>query len=204
MNQHLVVAITGGFSTGKTTVAKIIEEKGFPVVYTDFLAKKLMNSDLEIQSNIIRIFGKQAYNSEKTLNTEYVANIVFNDNKMLDELNKIVHPKVIDLMEMELFKHIKNGNKLVFVESALIFEAALQDGFDYIICVSCNKELQIRRAMERHKLTYEQVLKRIESQIDIKIKEQNSDFIIKNNGTYEELKHSTELILNILKASLNY
>jgi dephospho-CoA kinase len=202
MKNNLIIAITGGFATGKTTVAKIIEEKGYPVVYTDILAKHLMNKDLEIISNIKRIFGEESYTLENNLNTTYIANIVFNDNKMLDELNRIVHPKTIELMEKELYKHVKNGNSLVFAESALIFEAGLQDGFDYVICVTCDKELQIKRAMKQHKLTYEQVLKRIEAQIDLKIKEKFSDFIIKNNGSYEDLKKSTEIILNILNSSV--
>lgn len=203
MNKHLVVAITGGFATGKTTVAKIIEKEGYPVVYTDLLAKELMQNDEEIKKSIIEIFGTNAYKANERLNSEFIASIVFDDYKMLNKLNQIVHPKVIDLMENKLFEIVKAGNKLVFTESALIFESGIQDGFDYVVCVSCEKETQIQRAMLRHNLSYDDVLKRINSQIDIKKKEELSDFIIKNDGSIEELEKSTKLILNILKSCID-
>ncbi|MEJ5245079.1 MAG: dephospho-CoA kinase [Bacteroidota bacterium] len=202
MNKHLIVAITGGFATGKTTVAKFIEDEGYPVIYTDLLAKELMSNDKEVINAIIDSFGRDAYNDDNSINTQYLSNIVFRNLEQLDVLNRIVHPKVIELMENRLYELVKSGNQLVFVESALIFETALEDGFDYIVCVSCDPNIQIQRAMQRHNLSEQDALKRINSQIPIQKKEALADFTIKNNGSIDELKQSTSLVLNIIKASL--
>ncbi|HOQ48442.1 MAG TPA: dephospho-CoA kinase [Candidatus Kapabacteria bacterium] len=202
MNKHLIVAITGGFATGKTTVAKIIEDEGYPVIYTDLLAKEVMTNDKNIINSIIDCFGSDAYNADNSINTQYLSNLVFSSQEKLDLLNKIVHPKVIELMEQRLYELVNSGYNLVFVESALIFETALQDGFDYIICVSCDPKIQIQRGMQRHNLSEQEISKRINSQIPIAKKEELSDFIIKNNSSIEDLKQSTLLVLNILKASL--
>ncbi len=202
MNKHLIVAITGGFATGKTTVAKFIEDDGYPVIYTDLLAKELMSNDKEVINAIIDSFGRDAYKDDNSINTQYLSNIVFSNLEQLDVLNRIVHPKVIELMENRLYELVKSGNQLVFVESALIFETALEDGFDYIICVSCDPNIQIQRAMQRHNLSEEDALKRINSQIPIQKKEALADFTIKNNGSIDDLKQSTSLVLNIIKASL--
>lgn len=202
MNKHLIVAITGGFATGKTTVAKIIEDEGYPVIYTDLLAKEVMTNDKNIINSIIDCFGSDSYNADNSINTQYLSNLVFSSQEKLDLLNKIVHPKVIELMEQRLYELVNSGYNLVFVESALIFETALQDGFDYIICVSCDPKIQIQRGMQRHNLSEQEISKRINSQIPIAKKEELSDFIIKNNSSIEDLKQSTLLVLNILKASL--
>ncbi|MCX8054493.1 MAG: dephospho-CoA kinase [Ignavibacteria bacterium] len=202
MNKHLIVAITGGFATGKTTAAKFIEDEGYPVIYTDLLAKELMSNDKEVINAIIDSFGRDAYKDDNSINTQYLSSIVFSNLEQLDVLNRIVHPKVIELMENRLYELVKSGNQLVFVESALIFETALEDGFDYIICVSCEPNIQIQRAMQRHNLSEEDALKRINSQIPIQKKEALADFTIKNNGSIDDLKQSTSLVLNIIKASL--
>lgn len=202
MNKHLIVAITGGFATGKTTVAKFIEDEGFPVIYTDLLAKELMSNDKEVINAIIDSFGRDAYKDNNSINTQYLSNIVFSNLEQLEVLNRIVHPKVIELMENRLYELVKRGNQLVFVESALIFEAALEDGFDYVICVSCDPNIQIQRAMHRHNLSEQDALKRINSQIPLPQKEALADFTIKNNGSIEDLKQSSLLVLNIIKASL--
>ncbi len=202
MNKHIIVAITGGFATGKTTVAKIIENEGYPVIYTDLIAKEVMTNDKNVINAIVDCFGREAFNIDNSINTQYLSNLVFNNQEQLDLLNKIVHPKVIELMEKRLYELVKLGNQLAFVESALIFETALQEGFDYIICVSCDPKIQIQRGMQRHNLSEQETIKRINSQIPISKKEELSDFTIKNNGSIEDLEQSTLLVLNIIKASL--
>lgn len=198
-NNNVIIAITGGFASGKTTVARYIEESGYPVVYTDLLAKNVM-LQASVKPKIMEAFGEGSYNPDGSLNANYLANEVFNskDDAKLEQLNKIVHPPTIDLMMDEIERLSQAGNKYIFVESALIYEAALDDGFDYILCVTCKPNIQIERAMKRHNLDKKAVEDRIAKQIDLKTKANLADFVLSNDGGLEELKSSTAFILSIL------
>ena len=134
-----VVGITGGIGTGKTTLAKIIENLGYKVIYTDLLAKKIMTENPEIKKKIIDAFGEMSYQIDGSINNKYIADIVFGENggqnDKLNTLNRIVHPAVIEEMINETEKLEQNGEEIVFIESARIYELNLQEGFDFIIVV---------------------------------------------------------------------
>lgn len=198
----LIVAITGGIGSGKTTAALIIEEAGFPVIYTDILAKEIMNSDSNIKKKVIDSFGDNSYYSSGEINNQHIASVVFGDGEkaklMLEQLNQIVHPPVIDAMIENIEKLIENGHKLIFVESALIFEAALDEGFDYIITVDTPLDLIFNRFGEKG-ISREQIENRMKEQLPSEFKKDNSDFVIENKGTLEELKNAVNFVLNIMK-----
>ncbi len=198
----LCIGITGGFASGKTSAAKIIEEQGYPVIYTDELAKTLMMNNEKIKKRIINKFGAQVYNADGSLNTIFLADMVFGrseeSHKNLQRLNVIVHPAVIDEMMTQVAHYEKIGEPLVFVESALIYEMGLDEGFDYVISVYSDEEIIIKRAAERG-FTSEQVKQRNAEQISPKQKSAWAEFSINNNGTLEELRRSTLSLLNIIK-----
>ena len=198
----LCIGITGGLASGKTTAAKIIEEQGYPVIYTDDLAKELMQKNEKIKKRIIRKFGEKVYNEDGSLNTGFLAEIVFSGseeaNKNLQKLNVIVHPAVIDEMMKLVEDYEKNGEPMVFVESALIYELGLDEGFDYVISVYSDEEIMEKRAAERG-LTSGQFKQRLSEQLSPKQKTNWAEFSINNNGTLEELRQSTLSLLNILK-----
>jgi len=198
----VIIAITGGFASGKTTVANYIQQQGFPVIFTDLLAKKVIEEVDQVRFNLLNEFGNDAFNSDGSLNSNFISELVFADNdnskRKLNTLNQIVHPAVIDLMINTIEDLAYKGIKLIFVESALIFEAHLEKGFDYIIVVESTEKNQITRAIERTHLTENQVINRINCQISLTEKSKNADFVLKNNSSIEELHKSISTLLPIL------
>ncbi len=198
-----VIGITGGIGSGKTSLAKIIEEFGYKVIYTDNLAKKILNENQNIRNKIIETFGENSYNPDLTFNNKYISQIVFNgteeSKRKLQNLNRIVHPAVIDEMIKETERLEQNGEEIVFIESALIYEIGLEDGFDYIIVVDANEDVRAKRAAERLGITIDEVKARMRQQNSTQVEKNLADFVIENNGTIEELKDSARFIIDLIR-----
>jgi dephospho-CoA kinase len=173
----LKIGLTGGIGSGKSTVSKIFEQLRAPVYYADKEAKRLMNEKEELRTRIVDLLGEKSYDGERTNNT-YIASVVFNSEEKLQELNRIVHPAVRnDFMEW-LKPH---SAAYVVEEAAIIFEAGIEESFDYIVFVSAPEDLRIRRVMERDQVSREQVEKRIQMQWPEEKKINGSDFVITND-----------------------
>jgi dephospho-CoA kinase len=174
----LKIGITGGIGSGKTTVARIFEVLGIPVYYADDAAKRIMNEDPQVREAIIKKFGELSY-KDGMLNREYLASIVFHDKKKLAALNALVHPATI----RNSIQWMKCQTAPYAIrEAALIFESGVQDQLDYVIGVSAPAELRIERAIQRDKLTRQQVLDRMDRQINETIKMRLCDFVIVNDN----------------------
>ena len=202
LDDVIVIAITGSISSGKSEVCKIIEKNNFKVVNTDDLAKVVISRSTIVKEQILKEFGKHSFKDGK-FNSEYISSQVFgneeNNVNNLIKLNAIIHPPVIEKMIEEIEYLSNHGHKLIFVESALIFEAGLEDGFDYIIMVDSNEEIRRERFVKRTQLSREQFDYRNQSQINPQFKRENSDFVIENNLDFENLEKSTIKLLEIIK-----
>ncbi|MBI1931706.1 MAG: dephospho-CoA kinase [Ignavibacteriales bacterium] len=194
----LKIGITGGIGTGKTTVAKIIEANGFTVLNADDTARKLMQTDKEIRRKLIEKFGSEVFIDNK-LNSKFISNIVFNDKNKLKLLNSIVHPATIKNISEEITERQKTEN-LIFVESALVFEAKMEELFDHVLLVTADDDKRIERIKIRNNYSDSEILKIIENQIPENIKKSKSDFIIINNGNLEDLKTKTEFFLRLFNS----
>ena len=173
----LKIGLTGGIGSGKSTAAQIFEVLGIPVYYADTEAKRLMNEDDQLRAAITKLFGKEAY-SNNILDRKYISSIVFSDPAKLEFLNAIVHPAT--KTDAENWMH-QQATAYAIHEAALIFEAKVNERLDYIIGVSAPEELRIQRAMERDNVNREEILKRMSSQLDEKIKMSKCDFILIND-----------------------
>ena len=196
MPNKLKIGITGGIGTGKSIVSDFIEESGFKVLRSDPIAKELMQTDDSIRKKIIKEFGSDAYLNDK-LNTKFLAENVFNNNEKIELINSIVHPPTLKKIDRLNFEVLKEQN-LVFVESALIYEAGFDDMFDYVILVYSETKLRIERAVNRSNSNVTEIKKRMQFQIDDEKKKDWADFVIENNSTVEDLKQRTKFILNLL------
>jgi dephospho-CoA kinase len=173
----LKIGLTGGIGSGKTTVAHIFEVLGIPVYYADEAAKNLMNEDPVLRQQIINRFGPEAYKEGK-LDRHFLGTLVFSNPEKLKQLNEIVHPATR-----------KDGERWISLqkapyairEAALIFEAGLEPGFDYIIGVTAPEALRIGRVIRRDRTSREKVLKRIRQQMNEEEKMKLCDFVIQNN-----------------------
>ena len=173
----LRVGLTGGIGSGKSTVAQIFEVLGIPVYYADISAKKLMNEDAQLRSAITTIFGEQAY-VKNILDRKYISSIVFSDPAKLQQLNALVHPAT--KKDGETWMQLQTSPYAIH-EAALIFEAKVSDRLDLVIGVSSPEELRIKRAMGRDKINRDEVLKRMDQQLDEELKMSKCDFVLIND-----------------------
>jgi dephospho-CoA kinase len=173
----LIIGLTGGIGSGKSTVAKVFAQLGVPILNADLLAKSIMNTDEIIRNEIIKAFGENAYENNQ-LNSAYVANIVFKDPFQLAVLNAIVHPATI---RESMLWAAKQSTPYVIKEAALFFESGSAEGLDGIIGVTAPNALRIKRVMERDGITRESVIQRMDQQIDQTLKMKLCDWVINNN-----------------------
>ncbi len=191
----IVVGLTGGIGSGKTTVAKMFETLKVPVYYSDQRAKDLMNTSLALKKGIQQLLGKEAYLDQK-LNRTYIADKVFNDKALLQKLNALVHPEV-----KKDFVRWANDQITPYVmqEAAIIFENETHKNYDHIILVTATKKVRIKRVMERDGVTKKKVLARMAQQWGDMKKRKLSDFVIRNEdleATYKKVYKIHNQILN--------
>lgn len=192
----LRIGLTGGIGSGKSTVAKIFEVLGIPVYYADDAAKELMNTDTDLQQQLIRNFGDEAYKNGQ-LDRRYIASIVFNDPAKLELLNSLVHPATIRAAEQWMKQQTTH---YAVKEAALIFESGSQNELDYVIGVYAPQTLRIHRTMQRDNITREEVLARMRRQIDEEIKMRLCDFVIINDDQQMLIPQVLELHKTLLTA----
>lgn len=176
------VGITGGIGSGKTTVCKLFEMLGVPVYYADDRAKWLMVNEKKVKQAIIALLGKEAYQSDGTLDRAFIASQVFKDSKKLAALNGIVHPAVALDSEQWQRKHASASYTLK--EAALLFESGSYRQLDLIITVDAPESLRIQRVIERDQTTAEAVKARIDKQMPAGEKRERADFVIENDGKH--------------------
>ena len=173
----LKVGLTGGIGSGKTTVAKVFEILGVPVYYADAASKNLYTSDPELMESVKKHFGEAVYTGN-TLNRNILATLVFNDPQKLDLLNRLVHPPTIRHAEAWMAQQTA---PYIIKEAALLFESGSVSGLDYVIGVNTPKHLRLKRVIERDGLAREEVMQRMNRQIEETIKMRLCDFVIQNN-----------------------
>lgn len=179
----IVVGLTGGIGSGKTTVAKAFKALGVPVYIADVEAKKLMNRSKIIKRKLIELLGEEAYVDGK-LNRPYIANIIFNDTSFLEKMNAIVHPKVASH-----FKRWANKQNAPYVikEVAILFENGGHKQCDYVVTVTAPKAMRIKRVITRDKTSKEKIEDIMKNQWSDSKKVKLSDFVI-TNKTLEKTK----------------
>ena len=173
----LKIGLTGGIGSGKSTVAKIFETLGIPVYYADAEAKRLMNSSETLKKVIRQNFGEATYENDQ-LNRKYLAGIVFNDPEKLELLNALIHPVTINDAEQWMQQQ---SAPYSIKEAALLFESGAAENLDFIVGVYAPQALRIKRVMKRDGLTADEIMKRINRQVNEEMKMKLCDFVITNN-----------------------
>jgi len=185
----LVVGLTGGIGSGKTTIAKLLKLEGIPVYDSDTRAKFLMTNSNKIRKELKSKFGNEVY-IDGELNRSYLANIVFGNKEKLKVLNSIVHPVV----SKDFQDWVSSQNaEIVIKEAAILFESGFYKNCDISITVDTDVEERIERVQKRDGVSREQVISRINSQWTDKQRNEKADIIIKNNNI-----DPTELNVKIL------
>jgi dephospho-CoA kinase len=193
-----LIGITGGIGSGKSIVAQTIENAGYPIIKSDFVAKELMNSDPRLKAKIIAAFGNNSYLNDK-INREYLSKEIFSSPDKIDLMNSIVHPPTTKKVKA-LAKGLFEKHDYVFVESALIYEAGIEENFDLIILVKSNEKNRLQRIKERDNTTIDEIKRRMEFQLSDDVKSELADFVIENDSSIKDLEERTKFILSIIKS----
>ena len=175
-----IIGLTGGIGSGKTTVLKMFKELGCATYVADIEAKKLMNSNKKLMNQIKQLFGDKAYLDDK-LNTTFIAEIVFNDTVKLTALNALVHPAVRE--DFNNFVN-KSTSKIIIYEAAILFESGSDKLCDLIITVATDIDERIERIIKRDGVTKEQILERMQHQLNDEEKVKKADFVINNSDIF--------------------
>lgn len=183
------IAVTGGIGSGKSSVAKIIREKGFPVFSCDEINKQLLTKKDYI-NRIEKIFP-EAVEGEKIIKSR-LAEIVFSDETALKKLNSVSHPLIMN----ELNRQMNSCKGLVFAEVPLLFEGGYENLFHKIIVVCREKEQRILSVMQRDHSEREAVLSRISRQYDYSQPIPGSVIFLNNDSTISELENKVVDLLN--------
>jgi len=175
----VIIGLTGGIGSGKSTIAKVFANLGIPVFDADNTAKTLMNSNPIIKEKLIAAFGAEVYtNDNQILNRAYLSKLVFSDQHKLALLNSIVHP--ITIQAATDWAATQN-TPYVIKEAALFFESGATVGVHKIIGVSAPKAVRINRVMKRDHCTKAQVEQRMTHQIEESLKMKLCDWVIVND-----------------------
>ncbi|MCU0394612.1 MAG: dephospho-CoA kinase [Chitinophagaceae bacterium] len=177
----LKVGITGGIGSGKSVVSRIFEVLGLPVYYADAEAKRLMQEDGPLRQQIIRHFGEAAYRNNQ-LDRAWLAAQVFGDESRVRLLNSLVHPAVIaHAAQWMEARRQEQRYPYVLKEAALFFESGSAGEMDYIVGVFAPRNLRLQRVMQRDGAGRQEVLARMDKQIDESLKMKLCDFVLAND-----------------------
>ncbi len=185
----MLVGLTGGIGSGKTTVAKMFVDLGVPVFIADVEAKKLMRSSKVIKRKLMQLFGEDTY-IDGMLNKPLIASKIFNDKEMLQKMNAIIHPKV-----GKRFKKwaLKQNAPYIISEVAIIFENNTQKNYDCIITVIASEEERMKRIIKRDSTSEKKIKAIMNNQWDDTDKIKHSDYVIYNTSLEETHKQVQKL-----------
>lgn len=193
--EKLIIGLTGSIASGKSTVAKMLEQYEFPIVDADLVARVVVEPGKPALQQIKNKFGEDIVLEDGNLNRPKLGNIIFNDPKKRLDLNAIMHPAIRKEMLEQRDKCLRDGHPVVIMDIPLLFESKLQHFVEKILVVSVTEENQLRRLMERNELSEADARARISSQLPISVKEEGADAVIYNNESLEETQQQLEAIL---------
>jgi dephospho-CoA kinase len=192
----LIIGLTGGIASGKSTVARMIQDMDIPLIDADVEARKVVEKGEKAYLQIIEAFGSEVLKATGDIDRVKLGSIVFHDEDKRLQLNAIVHPAVRESMNDEKVKYVDLGNSVVVLDIPLLFESKLTNMVDKTILVYVDAEVQLNRLMSRNQLIESEAMARIKSQMPLIEKIKLADAVIDNNGTINDTQTQLIQILN--------
>ena len=192
----MIIGLTGSIASGKSTVSEMLQEKGFPIVDADKIARQVVEPGTSVIKEIGKHFGGEVLNEDGSLNREKLGERIFKNEAERNKLNAIIHPAIRNEMIRQKEQWISRGAETVIMDIPLLFESKLQSFVEKIIVVSVTPEVQKERLIARNKLNEQEAANRINAQLPMVEKEAGAHAVIDNNGTIEDTKIQVESILD--------
>lgn len=184
----MIIGLTGGIASGKSTISLILEELGAYIIDVDEVGRNVVQKGEKAYNEIVQYFGDQIVMANGEINRKILGRIVFSNEEELKMLNSITHPQIIAKVKEIIEQHRSNGNEVIVVDAAILIEMGLNSICDSVWLVTVDKKTQLQRLMERDRFSYDDAQNRINAQFSDDKKSQYSDVIIDNTKSLEELK----------------
>ena len=191
----IIVGLTGGIGSGKSTILSYFREHGYPCFESDEVGKKLL--EVELKETVVKLFGEEVYNTKGILDRKAISKKVFSNSKLLEALNDIVHPAVNETFEK--FKKKHQDSPVIVKEAAILIESGSYKSCDIIVLVKAPLDERIKRIMARDSANKSEVIAKISNQWEDKKKEKYADYVVENislEETYEKVKNLIKKLNN--------
>jgi len=196
-----LVGLTGGIASGKSTVAAILRRLGAAIINADELSREVVQPEQEAWKEIIKTFGPDILQEDKTLDRGKLRKIVFDNPEARKKLEAIIHPRVRALAERNISELAAAGSSIIVYEVPLLFEAQIHLWLRPVILVACDIETQKQRLLERDHLTELEAQQHLDAQMSLAEKRKLADYVIENEGTLKELEQQVREVLRKIQAT---
>ena len=194
----LKVAVTGGAGSGKTSVCNRLKALGVKVISADELAREAVAPGSTAFKKIVHYFGKTVLLSDGTLNRKKLRRMITDDDDARLAMERFIHHEIEKLILKNVVCAEKEGCRMVVIEVPLLFELGMKEKFDWIVVVSADKELRVKRLMARDQTSRDEAIGLIDVQMPEKEKIDRADYVVRNEGSMENLVESVDILFNNL------
>ncbi|MGD6816820.1 dephospho-CoA kinase [Metabacillus sp. 113a] len=192
---NMVIGLTGGIASGKSTISAYLKKLGYPIVDADIIAKEAVGPGMPAYKGILEVFGETVLHADGAINREKLGSLIFRDREKRGQLNAIVHPEVRKEMLRQRDQFLEEGHKAVILDIPLLFESKLAHYADKSLLVYVSPEVQLERLMNRNGYSQAEARQRINSQMPLEEKRALADETIDNNGRMENSFYQLDEIL---------
>jgi len=194
-NQMAYFGLTGGVASGKSTVARMLEDLGAKVIDADRVGHELLRASRATYHELLRGFGNEILGSTGEIDRRRLGAIVFADPAKLRDLNAILHPRIMARVEeLAAEYHSESPGAVIVVDAALLFEAGIGGRFSKVLVVWCRPEQQIERLMAKTGLSRQEAEQRIGAQMPVEQKRRRADYEIDSSGSLESTRAQVEAL----------
>lgn len=194
--KKLLIGLTGGIGSGKSTVSSYLKEKNYDVIDADEIARNILDRGTSTLSLVVEIFGKDILFNDGSLNRKKLGEIIFSDSSKKKLLEEITHKKIFKII-YEKIQYLQSNSKqsLIFLDAPLLFETDLNKLVDVVFLVDTEDQIRIDRVVKRDGLTRKEIMKRIDNQMSREDKIKKAEEVINNSVSKEELYHQIDKLL---------
>lgn len=187
-----IVGLTGGISSGKSTVSSYLKQLKIPVIDADEVARKVVEPNSQGAREIRKAFGSDVFEEDGSLNRQRLGALIFSNAENRQKLDDLLQPLIKITILNEIEEYRQKGENMIVLDLPLLFEKQYEELCEEIIVVYIPKELQLERLMRRNQYTKQEALSRIDSQLSIEEKRKRATVLLDNQGTIQQLYHQVE------------
>jgi dephospho-CoA kinase len=199
----LLIGLTGNIASGKSTVARLLSERGATIIDADVLARRVVEPGMPAFDEIVRRWGPEVVAPDGSLDRDALRRLVFSEPEQLEELNSIVHPEVGAYRDRLVDEARQRGDRLVVQDIPLLFERGIVDQFDRIVLVDAPRPVRLERLMRERGLSETDAMDMMTAQMPAELKRARADYIIENTGTVRELEERVSDVWHALEREAN-